>query len=91
MRLPSLLAVLHHVARIRQSPDMADIRPSTTLSVASRLVSRYNLSSTPSHSLIIPLYMSTHLAQHPASCSPLSISMGLGGPFAPEMPPLPVE
>lgn len=36
-------------------------------------------------------YMSTHLAQHPASCSPLSMSMGLGGPFAPDVPPLPVE
>lgn len=48
-------------------------------------------SSTPYvFSCFLP-YMSTHLAQHPASCSPLSISMGLGGPFAPEVPPLPVE
>jgi hypothetical protein len=34
-------------------------------------------------------YMITHFEQQPASCSPLSMSMGLGGPLAPELPPPP--
>jgi len=35
--------------------------------------------------------MMTHLEQQPGSFSPSSMSMGLGGPFMPELPPLPVE